>query len=85
MDLIPRQAMPTLPVQGRDLPSEVETGYDEAAAMEEAKRCYRCHFKYEIDQDKCIKCDWCLKAKPRPECILMLKSIEHDDEGRAVS
>ncbi|VGO21778.1 FAD-dependent oxidoreductase [Pontiella sulfatireligans] len=85
MDEIQRQPMPMFPTAKRNLPSEVELGYDKTAAVEEAKRCYRCHYKFEIDQDKCIKCDWCLKAKPRPECILMLKEIRHDDDGRIVS
>ena len=85
MDLIERQSMPTLPLSDRDLPSEVELGYDTASAIEEARRCYRCNYKFEIDQDKCIKCDWCLKARPRPECILMLKELKHDGEGRVVS
>ena len=85
MDFIGRQPMPTLPLSDRDLPSEVERGYETAAAIEEASRCYRCNFKFEIDQDKCIKCDWCLKARPRPECILMLKELKHDAEGRVVS
>jgi formate dehydrogenase major subunit len=85
MDAIARQPMPVLPVPDRDLPSEVELGYPESAAREEAMRCYRCNYKFEIDQDKCIKCDWCLKAKPRPECILMIKEIRHDGEGRVVS
>ncbi len=85
MDSIVRQPMPTLPAGGRDLPSEVELGHDKNAATEEAKRCYQCHYKFEIDQDQCIKCDWCLKAKPRSECILMLKNIEHDAGGRAIS
>jgi formate dehydrogenase major subunit len=85
MDELPLQPMPSLPVSDRHLPSEVELGYDRGAAVKEAERCYRCNFKYEIDQDKCIKCDWCLKAKPRPECILMLKDISHDEEGKAVS
>lgn len=85
MDAIERQPMPALPITGRDLPSEVELGYDATAAQEEAKRCYQCNHKFEIDQDKCIKCDWCLKAKPRAECILMLKELRHDDEGRIVS
>ena len=84
MDDIPRQAMPSLPITGRDLPSEVETGYDKSTAVEEAKRCYQCNYKFEIDQDKCIKCDWCLKAKPQPHCILMLKTIEHDKQGKVV-
>ena len=85
MDNIERHPMPSLPITGRDLPSEVELGYEEAAANEEARRCYRCHYKFEIDQDKCIECDWCLRAKSRPECILMLKEIRHGDDGRIVS
>ncbi|VGO17291.1 NADPH-Fe(3+) oxidoreductase subunit beta [Pontiella desulfatans] len=85
MDRIPRQAMPSRPLAERSLQGEVEQGFDRPDAIEEAKRCYRCHYKFEIDQDKCIKCDWCLKAKPRPECILMLKEITHDQEGRVVS
>jgi formate dehydrogenase major subunit len=82
MDHVARQHMPVRPVAERSLLGEVETGYDETSTILEANRCYRCHYKFEIDQDKCIKCDWCLKAKPRPECILMLKTIEHDDEGK---
>ncbi|HEY5652973.1 MAG TPA: FAD-dependent oxidoreductase [Pontiella sp.] len=85
MDDLPRQSMPKKPIDMRDLPSEVELGFDKDTAVSEASRCYRCHYKFEIDQDKCIKCDWCLKAKPRPECILMLKSIRHDDNGAVIS
>lgn len=85
MDAIERQPMPARPVVDRNLPSEVELGYDATAAQTEAERCYQCNHKFEIDQDKCIKCDWCLKAKPRPECILMLKELRHDDEGCIVS
>jgi NADPH-dependent glutamate synthase beta subunit-like oxidoreductase len=85
MDAIARYSMPTLPVPGRTLQNEVELGYDAESAQEEAKRCYRCNYKFEIDQSACIRCDWCLRAKPRPECILMLKELRHDDEGRVVA
>ena len=85
MDETERQPMPCLPLFKRDLTGEVELGYGRDAARLEAERCYRCNFKFEIDQDKCIRCDWCLKAKPRPECILILKTIRHDEEGRVVS
>jgi formate dehydrogenase major subunit len=85
MDRIPRHPMPTRPIAERSLLGEVECGYEPSKAIEEARRCYRCHYKFEIDQDKCIKCDWCLKAKPRPECILMLESISHTPDGRVES
>ena len=84
MDAVPLQAMPTLPVSERGLTSEVETGYPDALAVDETQRCYRCHYKYEIDSDKCIYCDWCIKAKPRPECILRVRDLHYDDDGRIV-
>jgi formate dehydrogenase major subunit len=85
MDQIEQQDMPTAPLTHRDLPTEVEQGYCDERSSTEAQRCYRCHFKYEIDQEKCILCDVCIKAKARPECILQLKEIHRDDHGRVVS
>ncbi len=84
MDAVPLQPMPTVGLEERDLPTEVEQGFGEEASIDEAQRCYQCHYKYEIDSDKCIYCDWCVKAKPRPECILKVKELHHDDEGRIV-
>jgi len=84
MDAVPLQPMPSAPLTHRDLPTEVELGFNKETAVDEAQRCYQCHFKYEIDSDKCIYCDWCVKAKPRPECILKIKKLHHDDEGRVV-
>jgi ferredoxin len=31
-----------------------------------------------------VYCDWCIKAKPRPECILKIKELKYDDEQRIV-
>ncbi len=84
MDTVPLQPMPTLELEQRDLPTEVELGFNEETSVDEAQRCYQCHYKYEIDSDKCIYCDWCVKAKPRPDCILKIKSLHHDSEGRIV-
>lgn len=85
MDFVPRQTMPSLPVAQRTMEAEVETGFDRATSVEEAQRCYLCHFKYEIDPDKCIFCDWCIKAKPRPNCIVKAADLVHDRQGRIVS
>lgn len=82
MDFVPRQAMPMRPLAERDLTTEVERGYEEGPAIEEAFRCYRCHLKFEIDPDKCIYCDWCLKVKPRPQCILRVRELKFDGHGR---
>ena len=84
MDAVPLQPMPTIGLGERDLPTEVELGFSAETSIDEAQRCYQCHYKYEIDSDKCIYCDWCVKAKPRPDCILKIKQLHHDAEGRIV-
>ncbi len=84
MDAVGLQPMPAVPLDRRDLATEVETGFEYATAVEEAQRCYQCHYKFEIDSDKCIYCDWCVKAKPRPECILKVKDLKYDSKGRIV-
>ncbi len=84
MDAVPLQSIPLCDVRKRDLTEAVETGYNVDLAVDETQRCYRCHYKYEIDSDKCIYCDWCIKVMPRPECILKIKELKYDDEGRIV-
>lgn len=59
---------------------EVEQGFDKDGAQANAMRCYFCHYKFEIDQDKCIHCDWCIDAAPR-ECIQRVSRIFLDDDG----
>jgi NADPH-dependent glutamate synthase beta subunit-like oxidoreductase/ferredoxin len=81
MDFVGLQPMPALDLSQRDLTTEVETGFEKTAAPDEAQRCYQCHYKFEIDSDQCIYCDWCIKAKPRPECILKLKTLRHHPDG----
>jgi heterodisulfide reductase subunit A len=49
-----RQAMPTLDLKKREGFAEVELGYDEKAAIEEAKRCLNCGV--------CSECMECIKA-----------------------
>ena len=81
MDAVPLQPMPTLPLDVRTIAAEVEAGFDKELAVDEAQRCYRCHFKYEIDTDKCIYCDWCVKAKPRPDCIVKVSELIYGGQG----
>ena len=82
MDYVERQPMPTLPLEKRTLVSEVEKGYSPPLAVDETQRCYLCHYKFEIDPDKCIFCDWCIKAKPRPDCIVKVSSLIYDGQDR---
>ena len=79
-DLVERPPMPVLPLAGRSGNEEVELGLPLAAADVHAWRCYLCNHKFEIDQDKCIHCDWCIKVSPR-ECIRRLSHLQRDADG----
>ncbi len=60
--------------------AEVELGFTPEGEMENANRCYLCHYKFEIDQDKCIHCDWCIDVAPR-ECIKRVSRVFTRDDG----
>ncbi len=81
-DFIPRQHVPTEPVKSRleSLDCEVEHGFDAALAELEAKRCYLCHHKYEIDTDNCIYCNACIEVAPR-DCIKLVRGVEIKEDG----
>lgn len=81
-NFISRQEMPTLSLEKRGMQGEVEKGYVADAAIEEARRCYLCHYKYEIDTSRCIFCDLCCEVKPLDECILKVRALEMDEEQR---
>ncbi len=59
----------------------VEQGFARSLACYDAQGCYRCNLNYEIDSDKCIYCDWCVKAKPRPDCIVKVKELIYGEKG----
>ncbi|PIW18842.1 MAG: 4Fe-4S ferredoxin [Armatimonadetes bacterium CG17_big_fil_post_rev_8_21_14_2_50_66_6] len=84
MDAVPCQGRPALPTALRTLTAEVEHGYSQPLAVDETQRCYLCSHKYEIDADKCLCCDWCVKAKPRPNCIVEAGSLIYDESDRIV-
>jgi sulfite reductase beta subunit-like hemoprotein/NADPH-dependent glutamate synthase beta subunit-like oxidoreductase/ferredoxin len=72
--------MPVRELSRRGLNDEVELGFGLEAAEVHAWRCYLCNYKFEIDQDKCIHCDWCIRVSPR-NCILRLGKLERDADG----
>jgi NADPH-dependent glutamate synthase beta subunit-like oxidoreductase/NAD-dependent dihydropyrimidine dehydrogenase PreA subunit len=81
-----RQPVPLLPLDRRTGVTEVETGYDEIAAMREARRCLRCWINTvfegdERDGSQCILCGGCVDVCPE-ECIRLvpLESIEFPPE-----
>ena len=82
MNVIPIHPMPTQPVPARTLDAEVEAGFSCETATEEASRCYLCHYKFEIVDEKCVLCDECLNVKPVEGCIVEIASLLHDAQGR---
>lgn len=84
MDYVPMQYMPTIPLSKRYFKAEVETGYDPQLAIDEAQRCYQCNYKYEIDPDVCIYCNWCVKAKPQADCIVEISSLNYGKHGEII-
>jgi len=82
MDQWPLNQVPTLELEGRDVRSEVETGFGIETAVNEAGRCYLCNFKFEIDNDLCIYCDRCLKVMPVDNCIVRISSLVYDEKDR---
>jgi formate dehydrogenase major subunit len=79
-DLSRQDEMPVLPVPERaHNDAEVEVGFKLDQAELSASRCYFCQYKFEIDQDKCIHCDWCIDVAPR-DCIKKVSRIFHDKD-----
>ncbi len=80
-DFIPAQPMDTTPMRDRQIKNrEVETGYSKEKAITEAKRCYLCHYNYQIDISRCIYCLACIDVMP-VDCIKMAKNIEVAEDG----
>ena len=82
-DFLPRSPMPTLSLPERlagSGGSEVETGLDRKLSAEEAKRCYLCYLRFEIDVERCIYCRWCIDVMPK-NCILLAKEVVRNSDG----
>ena len=83
-DLVYPPEMRATPVSERGGAAEVELGFSAEATDTHAWRCYLCNHKFEIDQDKCIHCDWCIRVSPR-DCIRRLSRLERDADGAPIS
>ncbi len=60
--------------------AEVEKGLSDGDTRVATTRCYLCNHKFEIDQDKCIHCDWCIDVSPR-DCIKKVSRLFLDKDG----
>ncbi len=81
-DFIQRQEIPTANLEKRfdGMTVEVEHSLEEEKAYEEAKRCYLCYLRYEIDVDNCIYCRACIEVAPR-DCIKLVEGVEIKEDG----
>ncbi len=66
-----QRRVPTLPVERRIGVAEVELGYAEREATEQAKRCLRCSVNTVFDGDECILCGGCVDVCPE-RCLKMV-------------
>jgi NADPH-dependent glutamate synthase beta subunit-like oxidoreductase len=81
---IARPPVPMLPLERRTGITEVEIGFDQEAAMTEARRCLRCWINtiFEgtaVDGSECILCGGCVDVCPE-DCLQLvpLQRIEFD-------
>lgn len=76
---IPRQGMPTLPVNRRIGIAEVELGFDEEQGRAEGHRCLKCQVNTIFDGSKCILCGGCTDICPE-NCLRLvdLEQVEGD-------
>lgn len=74
-----RPPVPMLPIERRTGITEVEIGYDEQTAMQEAQRCLKCWTNtifegFEVDGTQCVLCGGCVDVCP--ENCLKLVSLD---------
>lgn len=80
-DLQSPAPMPLTDIPGRARDNtEVEQGFTRNGIPVAATRCYLCHYKYSIDNNICIHCDWCIEVAPRA-CIKKVNQIITDADG----
>jgi formate dehydrogenase (NADP+) beta subunit len=79
---IARQSVPMLPLERRTGMTEVEIGFDEQTAVQEAQRCLRCWVNTvfegtEVDGTECVLCGGCVDVCPE-QCLELvpLQEIE---------
>jgi formate dehydrogenase beta subunit len=70
-DRIPRQTIPTVPVQRRTGFREVEEAYSEAEARREGSRCLWCNVETVFDSERCILCGGCVDICPEA-CLVLV-------------
>jgi NADPH-dependent glutamate synthase beta subunit-like oxidoreductase/NAD-dependent dihydropyrimidine dehydrogenase PreA subunit len=78
-----REAPPTLDLGRRTGIAEVETGYGEAEAVQQAARCLVCHVQTIYDPELCVLCNRCVDICPE-HClaIVPMNALDLDSATR---
>ncbi|MFV1977055.1 MAG: FAD-dependent oxidoreductase, partial [Candidatus Scalindua sp.] len=80
-DFIPAQTMDKTHLRDRWIKNkEVESGFSKERSLIEARRCYLCHYNFQIDIDRCIYCLACIDVMP-VDCIKMAKDVRVSQDG----
>ena len=70
-EILDRQTPPTLDIGRRTGIAEVETGYDDREAQQQAARCLVCHVQTIYDPEKCVLCNRCVDVCPE-HCLALV-------------
>jgi NADPH-dependent glutamate synthase beta subunit-like oxidoreductase len=70
-EILDRQTPPTLDIGRRTGIAEVETGYDDKEAQQQAARCLVCHVQTIYDPEKCVLCNRCVDVCPE-HCLALV-------------
>ncbi len=76
-ELRARAAPPSTGLDRRTGISEVETGYGEETAREQAERCLACHIQTVYNPEKCVLCGRCVDVCPE-QCLKLVPIEELD-------
>jgi NADPH-dependent glutamate synthase beta subunit-like oxidoreductase len=83
-ELLDREAPPTLDVGRRTGIAEVEVGYAEAEARQQAARCLVCHVQTIYDPEACVLCGRCVDVCPeRCLAFVPLEQVSLPEQERA--
>jgi NADPH-dependent glutamate synthase beta subunit-like oxidoreductase len=83
-EVMDRETPPTLDLGRRTGITEVESGYDAAAAARQAARCLVCHVQTIYDPERCVLCNRCVDVCPE-YCLAFvpLEALDLDPDTRA--
>lgn len=82
---LPHRRSPVIPLDRRTGVSEVEVGFTEEMALEQARRCLKCHIQTVFSGDKCILCGGCVDICPQ-NCLKLvnLETLNGSEDLEAV-